>query len=201
MSRIYIQIALPILAACFIVVACQNPFSMRKAEEPTGNQSKWEPASSPSQLMLNFTNAIQTRDLELYLRCLVDTAFTDKRFLFIPDPAVLESHALTFANWTIENEKEVMNLAFQLIPKDSSIQLLFTENLAQIIAPDSAVFMKAYQFDLHHAQDNPPTTYEGVMEVVLTEDQRGEWVIYRWSDQNSDSETQTWSFLKASLGG
>jgi hypothetical protein len=188
-------------ALIFIAAGCENPFSMRKAETPGGNQSDWQPAYSPSQLIENFTNAISERDNEKYRRCLLDTAYTEKRFVFVPDPAVLESHAPTFAEWSIDKEVTVMRQVFLLVPADSLCRLVFTETIQEIVSPDTAVSIRQYRLDLHHTQTGLPDRYEGQITFRLAEDMRGEWVIYRWEDRGNVVGESTWSFLKASLGG
>ncbi len=174
---------------------------MRQAEDPAGIQSNWEPAHNPGQLTDNFIAAVDERDPEKFGRCLIDTAYSEKRFVFAPDPGVLETHAPTFADWSVEKEKAIMRQAFLLVPKDSICQLLFLEKLQEILAPDTAVVIHQYRFELHHTQTGLPRRYEGQITLRLTEDQRGEWVIYRWEDRSSVADEPTWSELKASLGG
>jgi hypothetical protein len=182
-------------------IACQSPFSMRKAENPAGIQTNWEPAHSSSQLIDNFGAAVDERDPEKFIRCLLDTAYSERRFVFVPDPGVLETHAPTFADWSVKKEEAVMRQAFLLVPQDSICQLFFTEKLQEILSPDTAVVIQQYRFELHHSQTGLPRRFEGQITLRMAEDRRGEWVIYRWEDRSSVADEPTWSVLKASLGG
>jgi len=151
--------------------------------------------------MDNFSESITERDPEKFRRCLVDTSYSVKRFLFIPDPGVLESHPFTFANWSLEKEETVIRQAFLLAPGDSLCRLVFPETIRELIAPDTAVIIRQYRLDIRHTQAGLPVRYEGQMTLSLAEDRRGEWVIYRWEDRGIVSGEASWSFLKASLGG
>jgi len=174
---------------------------MRDAEEPAAGQTVWEPARSPSQLLDNFSKSISDQDADKYKRCLVDTAYSDRAFRFDPDPAVQEIYPTLFEGWSTAREEAVMRQAFQLVPDDSVSQLIFTQDVHQALASDSAVYIRQYRLELHHGQEDPPTVFEGQIHLRMTEDTRGEWVIYFWNDRNVVPEQQGWSDLKAALGG
>lgn len=190
-----------ILVAAGFASRCENPFAMRKAEEPDTGQSVWEPARSPSQLLDNFSKSISDRDADQYKRCLVDTAYSDRTFRFDPDPAVQEIYPALFEGWSTGREEEVMRQAFQLVPEDSISQLIYTQDVHQAFASDSAEYIRQYRLELHHSQEDLPNVFEGQIYLRMTEDARGEWVIYFWNDRNVFPEKQGWSDLKAELGG
>lgn len=183
------------------VFFCQNPFSMREAEQPGAGQIVWEPARSPAELLDNFTQSIADQDADKYIRCLVDTTYSDKTFRFEPDPAVLEIYPTVFENWGLHKEQDVMWQAFELVPGDSLSQLVFTQDVRETFSADSAEVIRQYRLELHHTQENLPSVFEGQIHLRMTEDTRGEWVIYYWNDRNVFPEKQGWSDLKAVLGG
>lgn len=185
----------------FFTLSCESPFAMRDPEPPVLEQSGWEPAHSPVQLITNFQKAIAERDLEKYERCFVDANFSEKQFLFVPDPGVFSSHIATFENWSLDNEIKTMRQAFQYVPDDSISQLTWEETIREIMAPDTAVLIRTFELKLGHTQTDLPRFYTGQISLRLLEDQRGEWVIFRWEDTQSVPEQKSWSFLKASLGG
>lgn len=184
----------------FMILGCKSPFSTREAEPPKTPQSSWTPAHSPYQVLSNMQKAILERNVENYLRCLVDTSYSDKTFSFDPDPEVAANYPGIFVAWNKEKEMTVIQQVFSLVPTDSTSFLKFKEEIREIVASDSAVFARGYRLELHHMQSTLPMVYEGQVELWLVPDQRGEWATYRWID-NSVTGFPSWSLLKASLGG
>ena len=190
-----------LLCLGLFILNCQNPFSMREAEEPGKGETIRDPARSPVHLLSNFTKSISDQDADEYKRCLVDTAYSERMFRFIPDPTVQETYPTAFENWNTNREEEVMREAFLYVPDDSLSQLIFTENVHEVLAADSAEYIRQYRLELHHNRDDLPVVFEGQIHLRMTEDARGEWVIYYWKDRNVVVEQQGWSDLKAVLGG
>lgn len=181
-------------------IGCGNPFSIRDAEPPKNPSSNWIPPYSAEEVLLNFISAVKERNINNYMRCLIDTANSNAVFNFIPDPIVAAEYPSVFTTWDTEKENTIMNLAFSQVPSDSISTLEFTEDIEEIITPDSVVFIKKYHLTLHHTESSYPTIYEGQAEFWLAEDQQGWWAIYHWID-NSISEYRPWSYLKAVLSG
>ena len=182
-----------------ILTACEI-FSTREPEPPEDPRTPWIPPLSPEQVLINLQTAVSGRHVENYVRCFVNSSFSDKRFYFEPDPEVAANYAEIFLDWDLDKEEAVMQQAFALVPADSSSFLLFTEDIREVIASDSTVMVKQYRLELHHIQTGMSNAYEGQMEIWLAPDQRGEWSIYRWID-NGILGDPPWSLLKASLGG
>ena len=183
-----------------LLVACESLFSTREPEPPKDPRSPWIPPLSPEQVLLNFQNAVYDRNVENYIRCLVNVSFSQRSFTFEPDPEVSANYPEVFQEWEVSKEEGVIQQAFSLVPSDSTSHLQFTEDISEIIAPDSAVIVKKYQLALHHIQSTLPSVYEGHVELWMAPDERGEWSIYRWID-NGITGFPSWSLLKASLGG
>ena len=132
--------------------------------------------------------------------CLVSPEHSDLAYRFVPDPQIAVNHPEVFVDWSLEKEEAVFKQIFFQIPDDSTSGLEFYEDIREIVTADSAIVVKQYRLSLQHTVTDLPSVYEGQLEFWFHEDQRGWWVIYYWSD-NSVSELQPWTFLKASLGG
>ncbi len=182
-----------------LLVGCKSIFSTRKPEPPVTSQSSWIPPLNPDQVLINLENAISERNVENYIRCIVNSSFSKRTFRFDPDPRVFADYPELFKNWNRDKEEAVIKQAFSLVPIDSVSFLNFTEEIKEIVASDSAVFVRKYRLEFHHTQSNLPKVYEGQVEYWLAPDQRGEWSIYRWID-NGLAKSSSWSFLKAALG-
>jgi hypothetical protein len=189
-----------VLWISILILACENPFASRKSEPPVVQHSSWVPPHYPDQVMTNLQNAVVERNVENYIRCFVHPEYSEKVFRFDADPKEAADHPGAFDLWSLDQEQSVIQEAFSLVPIDSLIVLRFTEIVREILTPDSAVVVRRYQLELHHGQSSLPRMYEGQAEFWLTEDQKGEWSIYRWID-NGIVGYPSWSFLKISLGG
>lgn len=182
------------------VTACTNPFALREPESPIDAQSTWVPPLGPEQLMVNFRNAVMEKNVDHYVRCLADAAQDSRRFRFEPDPEVAANYPNVFAAWSRETEETVMQQTFSIVPGDSSSLLSFPEDVRQVMASDSAIFVRRYRLELQHTRDGLASVYEGLGEFRMAPDQGGEWSIYHWID-NRVGDSPSWSHLKASLGG
>ena len=189
-----------LIVSILFLMGCGNPFSIRDAEAPANPSSNWTPPHSADEVLINLINAIEERNIENYMRCLIDSSNSDAVFRFDPDPILAVEYASVFADWDVQKEKAIMNLAFSSVPADSLSKLVFTEDIKEISTPDSVVFIKKYRLELHHTDVSLPIEYEGQVEFWLSEDQQGWWAIYRWID-NSVSGYRPWSYLKAVLSG
>ncbi len=196
-----VKIILKMVAVLILLfTGCGNPFSIRNAEPPANPSSNWTPPHSADDVLVNLIGAIKERNIENYMRCLIDSSNSSAVFRFDPDPILAVQYASVFADWNDQKEKAIMNLAFSKVPQDSLSTLVFTEDIEEINAPDSVVFIKKYRLELHHTDASLPTEYEGQVEFWLSEDRQGWWAIYRWID-NSIPGYRPWSFLKAILSG
>ncbi len=195
--KIILRITVVLILFC---MGCGNPFSIRDAESPANPSSSWTPPHSADEVLINLIDAIEERNVENYMRCLIDSSNSSAIFRFDPDPILAAEYASVFSDWNDQKEKAIMNLAFSRVPPDSLSKLVFTEDIKEINAPDSVVFIKKYHLELHHSDSSLPVEYEGQVEFWLSEDQQGWWAIYRWID-NSVSGYRPWSYLKAVLSG
>lgn len=189
---------------CFLVlilVACNNPFSTREAEPPGQKRSNWIPPSSPDIVLINLRNSIADKNVANYLRCLVDTSQSQRRFQFIPDQSVKNKNPGVFDSWGIQEEKSYINQLFSSLPEDSTRSLLFQNLKESPYYPDSTVFTGEYRLILKHIQDpsSYPREVEGRVEFWLAQEKDGDWSIYHWTDM-ATGEHPCWSDLKAAFG-
>ena len=180
--------------------ACTNPFALRDPEPPVDTQSTWVPPLSPEQVMENFQNAVMEKNVENYVRCLADGSQDARSFRFVPDPEVAANYPTVFTAWSRETEEAVVQQAFSIVPGDSSSLLSFPEEVQEVMASDSAIFVRGYRLELQHTREGLASVYEGLGEFRMAPGQGGEWSIYHWID-NRIGDVPSWSRLKASLGG
>lgn len=182
-----------------LFIRCESPFAMRNPEPPSTVRSTWVQPFSPELVFTNLNNAISEKNVDNYVRCLVDTTSSERHFVFTPEPEVMTTFSRIFLYWNRSAEKTVMQQLFSAIPDDSTCYVKFTEDATDIVAADSAVFQRIYHLEVHHTESGFPAVYDGYSEFWLAPDQTGEWAIYRWIDHRLN-ENPSWSSLKAALG-
>ena len=197
MKTIFIGIVLSLL---FSNLACDSLFSLRDPESPKDTQSSWIPPLSSDIVLINLQNAILERNIENFIRCFSDPAYSDSIFNFDPDQEIAATYPEVFINWTLEDERVVLQQVFSYIPEDSSSYLLLTNEVWQTVVPDQAILAANYNLELNHTQSTLDQSYIGYLEFHMLTDRRGEWSIYRWID-SAVAELTSWSELKAILGG
>jgi hypothetical protein len=188
------------LVSLLLISACRNPFDTRKPEPPVVSRSTWIPPLSPDKVLVNLQNAIAERNTENFVRCLADPSYSARAFRFDPDPETAANHPGVFLKWGTEREQAVVTQVFSLVPADSACYLTWTKLLREITTSDTAVMVRQYRLDIHHRPSAMPSVFEGHAEFRLACDQRGEWMVYLWTD-NSLAGSTSWSELKAMLGG
>jgi hypothetical protein len=178
------------------VIGCTNPFTTRDVEIPPVNQGS-ATFSLPTSVDVVFNNlryAITEKNLENYIRCLVDTALADQTFIFVPDQNIQVER---FANWTIESER---NYFSRLANEESSISVEFSQPIIieNITTAETEPF--TYQITIT-PKTGLPSAYTGVARMKLTRNRNEEWSIFYWEDRRLDPAMEfTWSFLKTEKG-
>jgi len=196
MSRIVICMFL----VCTAAVSCQFPFSIREPEQPDTSQSQWTIPVSPEIVLSNLQRSVHEKSAEYFIRCLADTAYTEKKYIFIPDPESAAQFAGIFNRWNRQKEEGVVRQMFSLVPDDSVCTLILSM-VQQTVASDSAVMVVDYSLSVGHtgtALEN--RVFKGRAEFWMASDMRGEWSVYRWLDWRT-SDISPWTVLKAKLGG
>lgn len=161
------------------------------------DRSSWQQPTSPEIVLENLKNAIRERNVENYIRSLVDTLKSQRRFVFVPDPEVLKNNPAVFENWSLEKEREYVTRLLASLPSDSVIQLTFMD-VTQPVISDSSIFDEKYVFIVNHTLQNIPRRTSGRAIFYLEENTDGNWSIYRWEDIRMENQP-TWSEIKASF--
>ncbi len=181
------------------IFGCKNPFQLRSPEPPEKSLTRRVPATQPDMVLTNLKNAIAEKNLENYMKCLVDSLPGGKKFHFVADPSSQIQNPGLFENWTIESEKRYANYLFSQIPKDSTAHLDFKVTKEYIIQ-DTTFFQGDYTLLLRHKLDEKqyPRKAVGRAEFRLCQVQ-GEWFIFYWEDRG-DGQEPSWSDVKAAFG-
>ena len=183
----------------FSISGC-DLFSTREPELPENRQSNWIPPLSPDQVILNLQNSFYERIAENFIRCLVDTAYSEAVYVFDPDPEVAVEYFSVFENWSLQNEEAVIRQLFSIIPDENTAFLVFSEENWELYGSENAIYAAQYRLELHHTQPGIDSVFQGFLIYHLSPDNRGEWSVTQWID-NGISGSESWSRLKAVFGG
>ena len=184
----------------FLIVlglACENPFSTRKAELPDiQNPATFISPTDPETVFLNLQFAVRERNVENYILSFIDSTRSQRRFTFVPDQGTATANSGTFEHWSIENERLYLFQLLQATPSDS-LHLNFREE-SRSETSETAVFIQNYEMVVEHSRTNIATEFRGQSKFFLERNETGDWAIYRWEDF-SNSVDPSWSDLKAAF--
>jgi hypothetical protein len=183
-----------------LTLSCANPFATREPEVPSRQASSWIPPQSPEIVLINLRNALVQKNVENYLRSLVDSTRSSRRFRFEPDQSAVVANPGVFSNWDVQRERFYLQQLFSVLPEDSVRALDFTPVTSNVSA-DTAEFTRSYELRLHHTQQGQgiPAVLRGQATFWLSSDASGNWAIHRWADF-SNGRDPSWSVLKAAFG-
>lgn len=179
---------------------CKNPFATREAEPPTESRTSWQFPTDPLIVLQNMRVAIKEKNVENYMRCLVDSI---NLFRFTPDQYEAANNSGIFEQWNLGNEQSYINKAFTSIPDDSTRSLIFS-NIQRSEFPDSALIRADYTLELHHILEQIyPKIGKGQVDFWFIR-RNGYWMITRWIDFETNIDTTasrvpSWSTLKANF--
>ncbi len=183
MKKIYIFL--------FIVLSCNNPFSMRDSDTPVNTNMSWIPPSSPYILLDNYKNSIENLNIAYYMRCL------DKNFVFIADQNELSPKnpdSWKFKNWNWSIEQEVMSRLFNFFRDTVNFNrrvfdvYFFKTDIKDIESPhDSVVIYRGYEIKIYHNYKEYPHFLSGNFEFHFIEDVNGFWSLKVIKDIKKDS--------------
>ncbi len=180
--------------------ACKTPFSTREPEVPNRQASSWIPPQSPDIVLINLRNALMQKNVENYLRSLVDSTRSARRFRFEPDQSAAVANPGVFSRWDVQKERFYLQQLFSVLPDDSLRIVEFTP-LSSSVSVDTAEFTRSYELQLHHTQQRQgiPAVVRGQATFWLSSDASGNWAIHRWADFGNGRDP-SWSDLKAAFG-
>lgn len=200
MARVLKNIALVfILTLLGIVNGCKNPFATREPEPPTAGRTSWQLPTDPIIVLENMKNAIKEKNVENYMKCLVDSMAL---FRFIPGEFEASTNPGIFENWNLLQEQSYINKAFASVPDDSARSLAFS-HIQRSEFPDSALIRADYSLKLNHILSTSiPRMGKGQTDFWFIR-RNGYWVIHRWIDYETKSDTTyripSWSTIKANF--
>lgn len=186
-----------ILIFIFILYSGCGLFETRTVEPPTEVRSTFNQPTSPDIVLANLNFAITEKNLDNYMRCLVDSNFSTKRFKFIPD-AVSQTAYPVFLNWNLSSERIYFSNLISSTEENSSTNL-FLSNINFNTGIDSAVIDSDYILVFNHNRQNIAKVTKGRLRFVMSPDIRSLWSIHSWSDFINDNNDTTWSVLKANM--
>jgi len=179
----------------FLFVSCQNPFTTRDPEAPSGEQTSWIQPIAPEIVIANLQSSILERNIENYIRCFGLADDVRKNFTFVPEISVSNNFQGIFANWSISEERIYMNNLFGFTHADSTSNLRFTD-ITEIQFGDSVSTTKEYDLFIAHTNPTAPTIVNGRMVLNIRKGSDALWFISSWSDIKTGS-SPVWTLLKA----
>ena len=169
-------------------------FSTRDPEPPTSGSSSFTPPTSPDIVLSNLEHAVAEKNAENYVRCLVDTLNSERRFAFTPTAAAAGRYPSTFLNWSLQSERSYFSSLLALTPKEASTSLTVSGGFT-VLASDSAMFTGTYSMSIPHGVNGIATTVRGTVQFLLAPNRNSLWGIVEWIDTPLANET-SWSEWK-----
>lgn len=182
---LYIILALT-LAGC-------NLLDTRDAEPPTQPRSNYEQPFTPQTLISNLVNSLKDKDVQSYINCLVDSSFSQKRFIFSPSSGALAQYPFLVNSWDVKDEDQYLRNLITRVDAQFPVTLSLTNELYNPLG-DSLIYTATYNLNVPNTQSEP-TNYQGDLRFDMMRDDRSFWVIYYWQDTKSTS-LPSWSELK-----
>lgn len=185
-----------ILFVLFLLLNGCGLFGLRDTETPTESRTHFDPPISPYVVISNLIYSVTEKDVNNYLNCFVDTAYTTNKFYFSADIASQIQYPV-FINWTLSNEKSYFNNLLALTNQNYSFLLLNNENW--INYSDSAIYDADYLLRFDHQKPNVSKALNGKLRFVMVLNTKNLWSISRWIDFKASDADTTWSVLKANF--
>jgi hypothetical protein len=193
-----LTIRLFLLGLSLILSAC-GILETRTPQPPAQTSSTFVPATSPDTVLANLINAVRERNTDNYIRCLVDSNFSDKGFSFIPTQEAQSKYPLAFNNWSLSSERGYFENLKSRTPSTAISLLFFSSQKFESLQSDSALFTGAYDLVFQHDQSGVPQEAKGTLQFYMATDRNKLWMIYRWVDLQTGSDF-SWSEMKGRFG-
>lgn len=191
-----------LIAALLVAVtqlAC-NIFETRQPEPPSQSSSNFVPATEPSVVFSNMTNAFRDLNSVNYLKSFADSATAGRGFSFEPTPQARVKYGGAFLTWSRQSEKQYFENLHSKIPSGSSAVLFFQTLTVQSLQSDSAQYEATYTLTAPHTVPSIPQVATGKAQFFLLADRSRNWVIWRWIDEPTGTNNFSWSDLKGEFG-
>ncbi len=165
----------------------------RNAESPNQPRSNYEQAVTPQILISNLVNSLKDKDVQNYINCLVDSSFSEKKFLFSPSGGALSQYPFLLTDWNLKDEEQYLQNLITKVKPQSPITLSLSNELYNPLG-DSLIYTATYSINLPN-EESEPADYQGDLRFNMVRDNRSVWVIYYWQDTKSTA-LPSWSELK-----
>lgn len=185
-----------IMFLCSLLFAGCDIFNTRDPEKPDQPATNAITATDPQQLIDNFTNAIQEKDLDNYMACLSDSLVSGKNFTFLPSSEASVLYPSLSGNWDYRSEKQYFTNMKSKLSADTKITVSFTNSFLSPLG-DSAVYLATYFLNVPHT-DSFSKIFQGDIKLKMFRDSRLVWRIYYWQDSKTGSNAN-WSELKGRM--
>lgn len=167
-------------------------FETRTPDEGGGEESFWQPPTSPSIIVTNLEVAFENEIFNDYRRALTSD------FAFDPDDAdsfqieIERPGERVFTNWTRDVEVQV---AEGIVASAESVSVNFEIGTEEILGDDRLLKKK---YILSVIAGTGTSTFQGEAWFYTRQVAAGEWFIYRWVDIRtpSDPPSTSWGLLK-----
>lgn len=171
--------------------------SLRDAESPVTSRSTFIPPTTPELVTVNLMYSIIEKDKDNYMKCFVDTSYSQKRYKYEPDVASGSQYPI-FRLWNLSNEKSYYTSLLSLTDPTATSNLFFSNSTLQPFG-DTAFFDAEYLLRVDHQKTNVAKTLKGNIRLILSADSRNLWSIHRWIDIKPTVNDTTWSVLRANF--
>ncbi|MHB1688798.1 MAG: hypothetical protein ACYCVH_15700 [Ignavibacteriaceae bacterium] len=178
-----------------IFVSGCDLFTTRTAEPPNQPRSNYQQAVTPDILIQNLINSLADKNVQNYLSCFSDSAYTQKVFTFSASSSALSQFPALAENWGKKNEEQYFNNMILKVADNIQISLTLSNSS---ISPqgDSLFYTASYFLNVPTSDPNLPQSYQGDLKFSMIRDSRSLWTIYYWQDYSNNSSLPSWSELK-----
>ncbi|MDD8019488.1 MAG: hypothetical protein PHP42_14030 [Bacteroidota bacterium] len=170
-------------------------FKTRSPENPVSENQTAPLATTPDQLITNFTNAFQQKNIQEYVKLFADTATHARQFTFIPNQSAAARYIAVFSSWTTTSEHDYFLNAMTAVGTSTpQLELTYPTPPVQYQS-DSALYTISYSIFVPHKRTNVTTQFTGRSELYVSPNKNNIWMIYRWVDFETKKDS-SWSELK-----
>ncbi len=181
-----------ILFLIFLLSGC-DLFVTRDAEVPDQGRSNFQAATEPEIVMSNLINSFADKNVQNYLACFVDSAFSSRSFLFQPSSEAIAQYQFLAEGWDLTDEQRYFSSVVASVEQDFSLTLLL-EDTSLTRTGDTVLYSASYFINIPLSQPES-SNYQGNLQFTLVNDDRSVWVIYYWQDIKLP-DSPSWSELK-----
>ena len=191
---------------CFIIIifsfflnSCDF-FSTRNSEQPNSGKTSFKPPTSYEIVLQNFINSITEKNVDNYIKCFSDTLQNECcKYTFYPSREAYDFYSSIFNEWDLTSERKYFSAFIASVQKETIPEIMLTQTDIDNIVADSAVLVRDYTLSFVRNLSGKTEKYSGRLIFTIIPGRNGLWSIFRWTDMkaSSDSESNTWSLLKA----